>query len=179
MGNLETVIIPTVLSIVASIISACITSYLSRKNDIKKSIYEVRKTLYISCMDKLDSIVGNYEKVYDKEYFEIMKEFKAQIKLVASQKTKKMYSKYFEMIWNYQIKKEKDLYEKDPTNKLAYDDEGNAYYRYNFSADMESYESYENNYDINNCPDKEEQHIIKDALDLLNEQMRKDIGSDV
>ena len=85
--QIGTVILSTILTVAASLLTAFLTSKITRDNEMRKIIHEKRLELYLEVFEQVELLLKNWKNVLDKEYFEKIASYKSRMKLLASEKT--------------------------------------------------------------------------------------------
>ena len=90
--QIETIVLSTALTLVASVLTAYLTAKTTRENEMRKRIHEKRLELYLEFHDVLEKMLGNRDAVFDRKYYNEVSTFKPKIKLLASKKTVERYN---------------------------------------------------------------------------------------
>ena len=66
----EQVILSAILTLTASILTAFLTSKITRDNEMRKIIHQKRLELYLEVFEQVELLLKDWKKIFDKEYFE-------------------------------------------------------------------------------------------------------------
>ena len=174
------IIIPSAISVIGFGVTI-FTTYKQFKNSKREQIQEKQSKLYIECYSKIEPIINSSTLAFDNCYYESIALFKAEMKLVASNRTLRAYKEYLNLV--YDVLKEYNDFclQNDPrTNErnieISIDGETGAEYEIQHMTehDISHFEILLEKYRNEHCPDASE--IKKQILKLLN-AMRSDLSN--
>lgn len=120
------IFLPAALSLLASLLTAYLTSKITRKNEMRKIIHEKRLALYTEAFETIELILKEYDKAFDRTYFESVAAYKAKIKLLGSTETVEAYRKLYDALRTTVHEYEKYAAARNPENlarcAAAFDD---------------------------------------------------------
>lgn len=182
MEEWKIIVLTALCSLFASIVTAVLSSSMGYKNEIKKQIREKRAELYFTLYDKIELVLQNHYKVFDKEYFDGLTKFKPKMELLASPKTFDAYLKYYEYVGD-KIQAFKSFYKQhDPEEIVIEPDEDE--YGNEYESVFPKYNEYEKEqlrakiekYKNDNLPTV---NSINSYIEPLYNAMRCDLGSNL
>lgn len=102
MDDWQIVLLTGCVSVVVSIVTACITISLTHRNEVKKFILEERTELYFEVYSFIEKLLNDESKIYDDGYIESLLKFKPKMKLLASVETmeefKSLFKNYYDTL---------------------------------------------------------------------------------
>ena len=133
----EQVILSAILTLTASILTAFLTSKITRDNEMRKIIHQKRLELYLEVFEQVELLLKDWKKIFDKEYFEKIASYKSRMKLLASEKTTEEYKKYYEVLRTSvnEYKKFKDDNDPDRAEDMYEEDEDGTIYQIYYPTD--------------------------------------------
>lgn len=172
----------SLLSLAVAIVVGFITAILSRKSDKQKAVHAKRIELYLEFYEIIDGLLNNRENVFEREYFGSLVEYKAKIKLLASEDTYDACEAFFNFVRSEIHEYEKYCKDNDPYNapgavqtNINEDDEEETYC-YVTEMDEEAFE----------CNKKifKEEHLpsvaaVREYISPLFDSMRNDLKSKI
>lgn len=138
----EQVILSAILTLTASILTAFLTSKITRDNEMRKIIHQKRLELYLEVFEQVELLLKDWKKIFDKEYFEKIASYKSRMKLLASEKTTQEYKNYYEALRTSvnAYKKFKD--DNDPQNNYVYQQDEDGEWVQVYSPTVEDYDCF-------------------------------------
>lgn len=175
----EQVILSAILTLTASILTAFLTSKITRDNEMRKIIHQKRLELYLEVFEQVELLLKDWKKIFDKEYFEKIASYKSRMKLLASEKTTQEYKNYYEALRTSvnAYKKFKD--DNDPQNSCVYEQDENDELVQVYSPTTEDYEEYENKIERYEKEQKKKVPLIREDIQKIVDAMRTDLGSNL
>lgn len=163
----EQVILSAILTLTASILTAFLTSKITRDNEMRKIIHQKRLELYLEVFEQVELLLKDWKKIFDKEYFEKIASYKSRMKLLASEKTTEEYKKYYEVLRTSvnEYKKFKDDNDPDRAEDMYEEDEDYSEYRYK----IDCYEKEQ----------KKRMPLMREYIQKIVDAMRTDLGSNL
>lgn len=180
LGSIESIVITAILSLLAAIITALLTTHLNHKNEVKRWILEQRAGCYFALYKELERILSDPCQIFEQSYFDVLITFKPQIKLLASDNTFEKFRAYYEYVRGNVRAYKKFCTENDPccdpNREVSYTDEnGDKHENWNITdEDIQSFEFAEKKYRKEHKPTPND---INKHLEPLYQAMRKDLGS--
>ena len=177
--QIGTVILSTILTVAASLLTAFLTSKITRDNEMRKIIHEKRLELYLEVFEQVELLLKNWKNVLDKEYFEKIASYKSRMKLLASEKTTQEYKNYYEALRTSvnAYKKFKD--DNDPQNNYVYQQDEDGEWVQVYSPTVEDYEEYANKIECYEKEQKKKVPLIRENIQKIVDAMRTDLGSNL
>ena len=175
----EQVILSAILTLTASILTAFLTSKITRDNEMRKIIHQKRLELYLEVFEQVELLLKDWKKIFDKEYFEKIASYKSRMKLLASEKTTQEYKNYYEALRTSvnAYKKFKD--DNDPQNSCVYEQDENGELVQVYSPTTEDYEEYANKIECYEKEQKKKVLLIRENIQKIVDAMRTDLGSNL
>lgn len=176
----EQVILSAILTLTASILTAFLTSKITRDNEMRKIIHQKRLELYLEVFEQVELLLKDWKKIFDKEYFEKIASYKSRIKLLASEKTTEEYKKYYEALRTSvnEYKKFKDDNDPDQSEDMYEEDEDGTIYQVYYPTD-EDYREYRYKIDCYEKEQKKHIPLMKEYIQKIVDAMRTDLGSNL
>lgn len=175
-------ILTVIGSIGGAVVGGIITAKSSRKSDVKKTIREKRTELYYEFYAQIEPLINDRTVIFSDEYFKILVQYKAKMKLLTSQKACAALEKFYNYVRTkyyafLKYKNENDP-ENDPQNQeIFYDEEGYPDKIVHISAEDRAYFIEQTqDYIQKNVPTLED--VNKTLVPLYN-ALREDIGSNM
>ena len=177
--QIETVVLSTILTVAASLLTAFLTSKITRDNEMRKIIHEKRLELYLEVFEQVELPLKNWKNILDKEYFEKIASYKSRMKLLASEKTTQEYKNYYEALRTSvnAYKKFKD--DNDPQNNAVYQTDEDGELVQVYSPTVDDYEEYDNKIERYEKEQKKKVHLIHEDIQKIVDAMRTDLGSNL
>lgn len=177
--QIGTVILSTILTVAASLLTAFLTSKITRDNEMRKIIHEKRLELYLEVFEQVELPLKDWKNMLDKEYFEKIASYKSKMKLLASEKTTQEYKNYYEALRTSvnAYKKFKD--DNDPQNNYVYQQDEDGEWVQVCSPTVEDYEEYANKIDCYEKEQKKNIPLMKEYIQKIVDAMRTDLGSNL
>ena len=175
-------VVPIVISVFFSIITAFVTQKLTHKNDVKKWILEKRCALYLKIYPRIEEILHNRTIVFSDSYFKYLVEIKPEVKLISSKDTFEAFEQYFLFILKNNREYHKFCLNNDPRNDPKHfwidtDPNGEEYEADDITEqDLQYFGAQEKNYISDNTPDAD---TVKSYIEGLYSSMRVDLGSNL
>lgn len=174
------IFLPAALSLLASMLTAYLTSKITRKNEMRKIIHEKRLALYTEAFETIELILKEYDKAFDRTYFESVAAYKAKIKLLGSTETVEAYRKLYDALRTTVHEYEKYAAARNPENlarcAAAFDDgdEENGTSVQPSETDFENYE-----YELLTYQKEQKKTVaaMRESVGEIVEAMRRDLGS--
>ena len=151
----EQVILSAILTLTASILTAFLTSKITRDNEMRKIIHQKRLELYLEVFEQVELLLKDWKKIFDKEYFE----------KIASYKSRNAYKKF------------KD--DNDPQNNYVYQQDEDGEWVQVYSPTVEDYEEYANKIECYEKEQKKKVPLIRENIQKIVDAMRTDLGSNL
>ena len=176
----EQVILSAILTLTASILSAFLTSKITRDNEMRKIIHQKRLELYLEVFEQVELLLKDWKKIFDKEYFEKIASYKSRMKLLASEKTTEEYKKYYEVLRTAvnEYKKFKDDNDPDRAEDMYEEDEDGTIYQIYYPTD-EDYSEYRYKIDCYEKEQKKRMPLMREYIQKIVDAMRTDLGSNL
>ena len=176
----EQVILSAILTLTASILTAFLTSKITRDNEMRKIIHQKRLELYLEVFEQVELLLKDWKKIFDKEYFEKIASYKSRIKLLASEKTTEEYKKYYEALRTSvnEYKKFKDDNDPDWAEDMYEEDEDGTIYQIYYPTD-EDYSEYRYKIDCYEKEQKKRMPLMREYIQKIVDAMRTDLGSNL
>lgn len=177
--QIGTVILSAILTVAASLLTAFLTSKITRDNEMRKIIHEKRLELYLEVFEQVELPLKDWKNMLDKEYFEKIASYKSKMKLLASEKTTQEYKNYYEALRTSvnAYKKFKD--DNDPQNNYVYQQDEDGEWVQVCSPTVEDYEEYANKIDCYEKEQKKNIPLMKEYIQKIVDAMRTDLGSNL
>lgn len=176
----EQVILSAILTLTASILTAFLTSKITRDNEMRKIIHQKRLELYLEVFEQVELLLKDWKKIFDKEYFEKIASYKSRMKLLASEKTTEEYKKYYEVLRTAvnEYKKFKDDNDPDRAEDMYEEDEDGTIYQIYYPTD-EDYSEYRYKIDCYEKEQKKRMPLMREYIQKVVDAMRTDLGSNL
>lgn len=176
----EQVILSAILTLTASILTAFLTSKITRDNEMRKIIHQKRLELYLEVFEQVELLLKDWKKIFDKEYFEKIASYKSRTKLLASEKTTEEYKKYYEVLRTSvnEYKKFKDDNDPDRAEDMYEEDEDGTIYQIYYPTD-EDYSEYRYKIDCYEKEQKKRMPLMREYIQKIVDAMRTDLGSNL
>ena len=176
----EQVILSAILTLTASILTAFLTSKITRDNEMRKIIHQKRLELYLEVFEQVELLLKDWKKIFDKEYFEKIASYKSRMKLLASEKTTEEYKKYYEVLRTAvnEYKKFKDDNDPDWAEDMYEEDEDGTIYQVYYPTD-EDYREYRYKIDCYEKEQKKRMPLMREYIQKIVDAMRTDLGSNL
>ena len=176
----EQVILSAILTLTASILTAFLTSKITRDNEMRKIIHQKRLELYLEVFEQVELLLKDWKKIFDKEYFEKIASYKSRMKLPASEKTTEEYKKYYEVLRTSvnEYKKFKDDNDPDRAEDMYEEDEDGTIYQIYYPTD-EDYSEYRYKIDCYEKEQKKRMPLMREYIQKIVDAMRTDLGSNL
>lgn len=176
----EQVILSAILTLTASILTAFLTSKITRDNEMRKIIHQKRLELYLEVFEQVELLLKDWKKIFDKEYFEKIESYKSRMKLLASEKTTEEYKKYYEVLRTSvnEYKKFKDDNDPDRAEDMYEEDEDGTIYQIYYPTD-EDYSEYRYKIDCYEKEQKKRMPLMREYIQKIVDAMRTDLGSNL
>ena len=176
----EQVILSAILTLTASILTAFLTSKITRDNEMRKIIHQKRLELYLEVFEQVELLLKDWKKIFDKEYFEKIASYKSRMKLLASKKTTEEYKKYYEVLRTSvnEYKKFKDDNDPDRAEDMYEEDEDGTIYQIYYPTD-EDYSEYRYKIDCYEKEQKKRMPLMREYIQKIVDAMRTDLGSNL
>ena len=176
----EQVILSAILTLTASILTAFLTSKITRDNEMRKIIHQKRLELYLEVFEQVELLLKDWKKIFDKEYFEKIASYKSRMKLLASEKTTEEYKKYYEVLRTSvnEYKKLKDDNDPDRAEDMYEEDEDGTIYQIYYPTD-EDYSEYRYKIDCYEKEQKKRMPLMREYIQKIVDAMRTDLGSNL
>ena len=176
----EQVILSAILTLTASILTAFLTSKITRDNEMRKIIHQKRLELYLEVFEQVELLLKDWKKIFDKEYFEKIASYKSRMKLLASEKTTEEYKKYYEVLRTSvnEYKKFKDDNDPDRAEDMYEEDEDGTIYQIYYPTD-EDYSEYRYKIDCYEKEQKKRMPLMRESIQKIVDAMRTDLGSNL
>lgn len=176
----EQVILSAILTLTASILTAFLTSKITRDNEMRKIIHQKRLELYLEVFEQVELLLKDWKKIFDKEYFEKIASYKSRMKLLASEKTTEEYKKYYEVLRTAvnEYKKFKDDNDPDRAEDMYEEDEDGTIYQMYYPTD-EDYSEYRYKIDCYEKEQKKRMPLMREYIQKIVDAMRTDLGSNL
>ena len=176
----EQVILSAILTLTASILTAFLTSKITRDNEMRKIIHQKRLELYLEVFEQVELLLKDWKKIFDKEYFEKIASYKSRMKLLASEKTTEEYKKYYEVLRTSvnEYKKFKDDNDPDRAEDMYEEDEDGTIYQVYYPTD-EDYSEYRYKIDCYEKEQKKRMPLMREYIQKIVDAMRTDLGSNL
>ena len=176
----EQVILSAILTLTASILTAFLTSKITRDNEMRKIIHQKRLELYLEVFEQVELLLKDWKKIFDKEYFEKIALYKSRMKLLASEKTTEEYKKYYEVLRTSvnEYKKFKDDNDPDRAEDMYEEDEDGTIYQIYYPTD-EDYSEYRYKIDCYEKEQKKRMPLMREYIQKIVDAMRTDLGSNL
>ena len=176
----EQVILSAILTLTASILTAFLTSKITRDNEMRKIIHQKRLELYLEVFEQVELLLKDWKKIFDKEYFEKIALYKSRMKLLASEKTTEEYKKYYEVLRTSvnEYKKFKDDNDPDRADDMYEEDEDGTIYQIYYPTD-EDYSEYRYKIDCYEKEQKKRMPLMREYIQKIVDAMRTDLGSNL
>ncbi len=176
----EQVILSAILTLTASILTAFLTSKITRDNEMRKIIHQKRLELYLEVFEQVELLLKDWKKIFDKEYFEKIASYKSRMKLLASEKTTEEYKKYYEVLRTAvnEYKKFKDDNDPDRAEDMYEEDEDGTIYQIYYPTD-EDYSEYRYKIDCYEKEQKKRMPLMREYIQKIVDAMRTDLGSNL
>ena len=176
----EQVILSAILTLTASILTAFLTSKITRDNEMRKIIHQKRLELYLEVFEQVELLLKDWKKIFDKEYFEKIASYKSRMKLLASEKTTEEYKKYYEVLRTAvnEYKKFKDDNDPDRADDMYEEDEDGTIYQIYYPTD-EDYSEYRYKIDCYEKEQKKRMPLMREYIQKIVDAMRTDLGSNL
>lgn len=174
------IFLPAALSLLASLLTAYLTSKITRKNEMRKIIHEKRLALYTEAFDTIELILKEHDKAFDRTYFENVAAYKPKIKLLGSAETVEAYRKLYDALCTTVDEYEGYADAKNPENLARYSsaldapDEESETGAQPSEVDFENYEYELLEYQKGQ---KETVTAMCESVGEIVEAMRRDLGS--
>ena len=164
----------------ASILTAFLTSKITRDNEMRKIIHQKRLELYLEVFEQVELLLKDWKKIFDKEYFEKIASYKSRMKLLASEKTTEEYKKYYEVLRTSvnEYKKFKDDNDPDRAEDMYEEDEDGTIYQIYYPTD-EDYSEYRYKIDCYEKEQKKRMPLMREYIQKIVDAMRTDLGSNL
>lgn len=169
-------------SVIVAVVTAMLTSHFTHKNDTKKLIHEKRTELYYSFYKEVDKLLGDRSKIFEKDYFSTLLEYKPKINLIASQEVRKETGKVYNFVKNRLSRYDDYIDENDPMAdpsrfQIIYSDFGEEGEMCNVTeGEISLFERNLEEYKKENLPSAEE---LREIVIPLYNAMREDLGSNL
>ncbi len=175
----EQVVLSAILTLTASILTAFLTSKITRDNEMRKMIHEKRLELYLEVFEQVELPLKDWKNMLDKEYFEKIASYKSRMKLLASEKTTQEYKNYYEALRTSvnAYKKFKD--DNDPQNSYVYQQDEDGEWVQVYSPTVEDYEEYDDKIENYEKEQKKKVPLIREDIQKIVDAMRTDLGSNL
>lgn len=177
--QIGTVILSTILTVAASLLTAFLTSKITRDNEMRKIIHEKRLELYLEVFEQVELPLKDWKNMFDKEYFEKIASYKSRMKLLASEKTTQEYKNYYEALRISVNAYKKFRDDNDPQNSYVYEQDENGELVQVYSPTTEDYEEYENKIERYEKEQKKKVPLIREDIQKIVDAMRADLGSNL
>lgn len=176
----EQVILSAILTLTASILTAFLTSKITRDNEMRKIIHQKRLELYLEVFEQVELLLKDWKKIFDKEYFEKIASYKSRMKLLASEKTTEEYKKYYEVLRTAvnEYKTFKDDNDPDRAEDMYEEDEDGTIYQIYYPTD-EDYSEYRYKIDCYEKEQKKRMPLMREYIQKIVDAMRTDLGSNL
>lgn len=182
MNGWELVVLTAALSILASLVTAKVTSLATHKNEIRKWQLEKRTEFYIDFYTHIELVLSDRTKIFEAEYFQSIIEEKPKIKLLASPETYEAVRSYFDYVQGYVHAYKSFCDEKNPYHDISrlevfYNNEGEEDTAWFItSQEIKDFEEEKETYKRDHRPSFEE---INAHINPIYKSMRKDLGSNI
>lgn len=182
MENWKTILLTGIISLITSIVTSRITLAVTRKNEIRKHILEERTEFYLKIFPVIDILINHPEKIYEQSYINNFLEYKAQVKLLASNRTFVAYKNLFDLVIKPYNIYDRYCTDHDPRSdpslsECKRDPNGKEFEISHIKeSDIEVFEFGLEKVKEENLPSRDD--IEKCILDLYQE-MRTDLGSNI
>lgn len=174
--------ISLVSSVIVAVVTAMLTSYFTHKNDAKKLIHEKRTELYYSFYGEVEKLINNRNRIFEKDYFLILINYEAKIRLIASQKVREETEKFYNFV-REGFRQYRDFIEEhdpeiDPSKfQTICNDFGEEYEICTATeGDVLMFKDKLERYKMENIPSAEE---FREIVIPLYNAMREDLGSNL
>ena len=176
----EQVILSAILTLTASILTAFLTSKITRDNEMRKIIHQKRLELYLEVFEQVELLLKDWKKIFDKEYFEKIASYKSRMKFLDSEKTTEEYKKYYEVLRTSvnEYKKFKDDNDPDRAEDMYEEDEDGTIYQIYYPTD-EDYSEYRYKIDCYEKEQKKRMPLMREYIQKIVDAMRTDLGSNL
>ena len=176
----EQVILSAILTLTASILTAFLTSKITRDNEMRKIIHQKRLELYLEVFEQVELLLKDWKKIFDKQYFEKIASYKSRMNLLASEKTTEEYKKYYEVLRTAvnEYKKFKDDNDPDWAEDMCEEDEDGTIYQIYYPTD-EDYSEYRYKIDCYEKEQKKRMPLMREYIQKIVDAMRTDLGSNL
>lgn len=180
--QIETIVLTTTLSLLASILTAFLTSRVACENEIRKTIHEKRLELYMSFYEQVELVLKDREIVFDEGYFLKVGEFKAKMTLLASDKTRSAFEDFFWFVRQKWVDYKKYNLSHDPQldesrYHTEYDENGCEVEWTDISqSEIQAFDDEVRKYKKDNKPSKT---AIEEYTERIYQAMRNDLGSNL
>ena len=178
MESWEIVLLTAGCSLVASIVTAIITSLIHYRQDSKKWIRDKRAEVYPEIYAIVEETLNDRAKVFEREYFERLIQIKSKVKLLSSETTFEAFKEYYGFIRsiNYDFKKFNK--ENDPVQVITECTPNGEEFEEPYASDLELaiFEKKIKQYQKDNRPDSD---TMNSYIEPLYQSMRNDLGSDL
>lgn len=162
------------------ILVAIFTTKITYQKEAKKAILEKRVPLYSDIQNHIESLMYDSTQIFDIKYRKSVLEYKPQVELFASLKTKHAYLDFCKIIEDCYSQYQIFCEENDPLrNRANYEiivDENGSESETAWITDMdlELYDYKAKKYRESKCPDD---NLLRQKVDALYSAMRKDLGT--
>lgn len=177
--QIGTVILSTILTVAASLLTAFLTSKITRDNEMRKIIHQKRLELYLEVFEQVELLLKDWKNMLDKEYFEKIASYKSRMKLLASEKTTQAYKNYYEALRTSVNAYKKFRDDNDPQNSYVYEQDENGELVQVYSPTTEDYEGCENKIERYEKEQKKKVPLIREDIQKIVDAMRADLGSNL
>lgn len=182
MTEWQIVLLTSLVSVVASILTTKVTSWFGHQNDVKRWILERRAELYFTFYEHVELLLRDPGQAFDDSYFSEVQKYKPKMKLLSSKKTFNSFKSYFEFLRDQNHKIKQFHRENDPSWDLEryhteYDENGDEQEVPDFSHfEIKEFERSLELFKQNNRPHSE---TICQLIEPLYQAMRDDLGSNL
>lgn len=179
MNDWQIIVLTAGCSLLASVITGFLTSFISHRNEIKNKILEKRTGLYFDFYDVIEKITVHPMDVYSDDFVNEILKYKPSMKLLASDKTTKAFKNLYEfIIEKYQLSKDY-IAKNDPIETMTescYNEDGEEYEICHAQQwDIDAFESSLLKYEEDNLDSEQMKELIKS----LYTNMRHDLGNNI
>ena len=170
MERWEIVLLTGGVSLITAVLTSWVTTWLTRRNEVRKHIMEKRTEFYFEIFPVIDTLVNHVDNILHDEYWDEFMRLKAKMKLLASQETFKMYEKLFVLL--AEAVSAFDIYTgiRRGEDTVNYDQESLA------KIDRADFALSVPDFAMKHLPDK---NLVRQYIQELYEAMRKDLGSNL
>ena len=147
----EQVILSAILTLTASILTAFLTSKITRDNEMRKIIHQKRLELYLEVFEQVELLLKDWKKIFDKEVLRTSVN---------------------------EYKKFKDDNDPDWAEDMYEEDEDGTIYQVYYPTD-EDYSEYRYKIDCYEKEQKKRMPLMREYIQKIVDAMRTDLGSNL